>query len=138
MWVRTAPSLFDSFASLLEMPGASQCAVPSATLVPVNVAEYTDRYEVWADLPGVPEDAVHVELSDGILRIRGERRAQDVGEGATLRCCERRVGVSERALRFGDSVDVNSINARLRDGVLHVTLPKADHLRTRQIPIHAN
>ena len=96
-----------------------------------------DNFLVQAELPGLKREDISLSLHDGLLTIAGERRhekAQD--EKATLRN-ERFFGRFERTITLPMQVDGTRVQAGYEDGILTVTLPKAEAAKPRQIEIAA-
>jgi HSP20 family protein len=112
-------------------------AAPSGRNWPHMELKETDgEYRVLAELPGMDEKDVDVSFRDGVLTIRGEKRAEASDRDRTV--SERWYGRFERSLALGD-VDEGKASARFDKGVLTVTLPKSAKAqdRTRRIPINA-
>lgn len=106
-------------------------------------APTTDMYEtkkqfvVNVELPGVTDKDIHLSLTDDVLTIKGERQwAGDVEEGSRHRR-ERWFGKFERAFSLSTPVDAGQVKATYRDGVLTVTLPKAEENKPKEIKIEA-
>ena len=96
--------------------------IPGAWRPPVDVWEEGDSYHVRVDLPGVASGDVSVEIEEGVLHIRGERRtAGSVPHGDFLRA-ERPHGRFALSMALPASVDSRGIEARQRDGVLELVL----------------
>ena len=87
------------------------------------------QIEVTADLPGVDEKNVKVELRDGFLYISGEREVHGKQDGVKLYHEERSEGSFERTLTLPCAVDKSGIEASFKDGVLRVVLPKTAEAR---------
>jgi HSP20 family protein len=103
----------------------------------VDIFETKDAICVRAELPGVEKDAVSVEVKDGVLTLRGERKHEkEVGEENYHRI-ERTYGAFHRAFTLPSSVDEARVTARMKDGVLEVDLPKKEQAKPRHIPIAA-
>jgi HSP20 family protein len=102
----------------------------------VDLVEYEDRIELLADLPGLSERDIEVQYEDGTLSLRGERKAPAT-EGRVLRQ-ERTATRYARSFALGEEVDVDRIEAAMRDGVLRITLPKSERARPRHIPVTVN
>ena len=106
-------------------------AVPS-----MNVSETPQAIRVEAELPGVQEDHVHVELVGDTLTIRGEKRAEQ--SDAHYHIVERTYGTFARSVRLPFAPDPNQVRAAFEHGVLTVTLPKAaPQSRSHRIPVRA-
>jgi len=102
---------------------------------PLSVYEYADRFLVECDVPGVKLDDITVQLNDGVLEISGERRVREDNGGVKTTMNERRFTKFSRKLQLGKDVEVNGVDAELDNGVLRVTVPKAESVMPRQIQI---
>jgi len=102
----------------------------------LEVRESEREYKVTAELPGLEEADVEVLFEDGVLTLRGEKRAET--EDRSRAFSERIYGRFERRLSLGD-IDEDRIQASFRNGVLTITAPKSEdsQSRTRRIPINA-
>lgn len=101
----------------------------------VDVEETDDAYLVEAEVPGVSQDDLQVEVSGGVLRISGELKERErVG---ILRRRTRRTGQFEFQTTLPSAVDSNAISASLHDGVLTVRVPKAAEAKPRRIEVTA-
>lgn len=103
----------------------------------VEVFERGNNLVVRADLPGLSRENVDVELDDDALIIRGERRSDVEDEDEGFYRSERSYGSFYRAIPLPEGIDASGCNARFRDGVLEVTLPKPAQQpsRTRRIDV---
>ena len=90
----------------------------------LDLYETDAAFILEADLPGVKEQDVAVEVEDGDLVLRGKRSLERVRTEGNLYWRERRAGQFVRRLRLPASVDQEQIRVEFRDGVLRVTLPK--------------
>jgi HSP20 family protein len=110
----------------------------TATWVPaVDIHEYTDRFELYVDIPGVEPNSVELTLEDGVLTLSGERvqrSAKSDGEPQSRRT-ERSQGQFYRRFVLPDTVDSEKVNATGKDGVLTVTIPKQPKALPRRIQI---
>lgn len=110
----------------------------SSHFPPVNIYNHAQAVQVVAELPGVDREQLDISFVDGVLTLKGERRAafnaaQD--QGAYLRQ-ERRMGRFEKTIQIPMEIDADGIQASLKEGVLVLDLPKADRARTRQILVN--
>ena len=96
----------------------------------VDVAEDDQKFELFADLPGVAQADLDIQVEKDTLTIRGERKLARKGE--------RNVGAFSRSFTLPKHVDVEKIAASLKDGVLTLTLPKRPEAQPRQIKIAIN
>jgi len=99
-----------------------------------DIFETNDAIVVVADMPGVDESTVDITLEKNILTIDG-RVESDLPEGFVRRHSEYEVGDYHRAFTLSDEVAREGIEARVRSGVLRLTLPKAGPARARKIPV---
>jgi HSP20 family protein len=104
---------------------------------PVDLVELDDHFELRADLPGVSDDDVSIEVQDGTLTISGERRAEDRKEGAGWYRYERSFGSFSRSLTLPEGVDADAIEANFEGGVLEVRIPKPEERKPRRVEIKA-
>jgi HSP20 family protein len=120
----------------LQVPGAGD--LPTATFPgTVDLYEEADRLVARVDLPGVAKDDVKITLKDEVLTITAERREPKRPEGSTLYRNERIWGTFQRSLYIPIAVKADEVHAAYRDGVLTVTMPKAEEAKPRQITIRA-
>jgi HSP20 family protein len=139
--------LFDDFfrgwPSLASLPGrmldfdpfrraAEPLMTTNGALAPnVDVAETDDGYEITADLPGLDEKDIAVSVSDGVLTIKGEKRAERQEKRKDYYLAERSYGAMQRSFRLPDTVDPEKISAEYRKGVLTVNLPRSKEAKSR-------
>jgi HSP20 family protein len=100
-----------------------------------DVHETAEAYVIRMDLPGVSQKDVKVSILGDTLTIRGERKVEQVHEKENIHYRERRSGSFERAFTLAAPVRADQVRASYRDGVLEVTVPKAEEARTREIEI---
>lgn len=113
-----------------------------ATVVgsPVTDVREDDKQFIFSvDLPGVRREDVQVSLDEGVLSISAERRGESATEPAAgqVRLRERFVGRFTRRFSMGTSVASEGVRASLRDGVLVVTVPKAEVAKPKSIEVTA-
>ncbi len=104
----------------------------------LDVAERGDAYVIHAELPGVSPDQVDVSFEQNVLTIRGTKPASfDVAAEGELRmfAAERVHGSFERSVRLPEFVDAEKIDANFANGLLTVTVPKAQAAQPRKITI---
>lgn len=105
-----------------------------------EIAETDDGYTVAAELPGLGRDNVEVVVDEGILTIRGEKKAAEKKEGKSYLFSERAYGAFERRFSLPETVRQEAISAAYENGVLTLTLPKRPEAKKpepRQIKIKA-
>lgn len=99
---------------------------------PVDIYEDQDALIVLADLPGVSAAGLNVHVDQGILTIEGKVDTADAGD---LLMQEFDLTSFYRQFRIAETIDTEKIRASLKNGVLHLTLPKVEKARPRQIPV---
>ncbi|MFQ5458618.1 MAG: Hsp20/alpha crystallin family protein [Myxococcota bacterium] len=104
---------------------------------PVDIHETEDSFELSVELPGVKKEDVTLEVKEGIVSVKGERRQEKDVEEKNVHRIERRYGSFYRAFNVPSNVDASRVKAAYKDGVLRITLPKAEEARPRQIEIAA-
>lgn len=104
----------------------------------VDMYEFSDRYLIIADLPGVPGDRVEVTLLDDELTIQGDPIDPVAGtvDGAPIKT-ERRTGTLRRVVEVPQGVDAEKISARCHDGLLEVILPKSVSASPRAVRVES-
>ena len=110
---------FRSLAQLEPVWSRKLAATPA-----VDVSETDKAYEIAAELPGMDEKNIEVNLTDGGLTIKGEKKEEREETKKDYYVSERRYGSFERYFGLPDGVDANKIEATFRNGLLKVTLPK--------------
>ncbi len=102
----------------------------------VDIFETDQEITLLADMPGVPADKVTVDLRDGVLTISGDVTPWE-GPEETDVLVEFEIGKYYRQFTLSDAIDQDKIDAKLEDGVLRLTLPKAQKAVPRQIAVKA-
>jgi HSP20 family protein len=103
-------------------------------LPPADIYETTDSIVVLAEMPGVSSDGVDITLERHVLTIRG-RNAANEHAGYQRVYGEYADGDYERVFTLSEAIDRDRIEATLKDGVLHLVLPKAEVARARKIQL---
>ena len=101
----------------------------------IDVAVEKDNVIVSADLPGLTKDDVSVTLQDNYLTIRGEKKQETEKRETNYFMNERIYGSFTRTIELPVAVNASKIDARFKDGVLHVTLPKTEEAKPKQIEV---
>ena len=108
---------------------------PGRTYVPdVDIYETPDSLWLRADMPGVDEQSISVQLDDGVLTIEGQVDVKAY-ENVTPLYTEYNVGNYVRRFSLSSDVDSERIVARMQNGVLALELPKAERAKPRRIPL---
>ena len=119
------------FSRLFDAPAAStQRWVPA-----MDLTEAEDHFLLKADLPGLTDEDVSIELQDGTLTISGERQAEHVSREKGWHRIERSFGRFSRALALPDGVNPDGVTAEFDKGVLSIRIPKPEERKPRRISI---
>lgn len=102
---------------------------------PVNIFETNDHYVVEADLPGVTKDGLEITVEDNELTIIGRRNDLQEVPNAEVLYQETRPGDFRRVFELDPTIDTSKINAKMQQGVLTLTLPKAEKVKPRKITV---
>ena len=103
----------------------------------LNVGGTPQSVEIYAFAPGVDPQSIEVDLDRGVLTIAGERKPDlTEGEKVTAHINERFHGRFRRVLTLPDDVDPNAVEARYRDGVLHISIKRREEAQPRRINVH--
>ncbi len=103
----------------------------------VDIVETDSALEIVADMPGVTKDSVEITLEQRVLRIQG-RTDLSLPEGVAPLYLEYQPGDYERAFTLSEAVDPAGIEARVRNGVLYLRLPKAGPAKLQRIEVRAD
>jgi HSP20 family protein len=129
--------LFDDILRGSSM-GSSQGMAGGMIAPHVNVSETDNEFRVTAELPGVTEDDIQVDVHDNMLMIRGEKKLEHKDEKENFHFIERSYGTFQRNLQLPFAVDPDQVKADFENGVLTVTIPKnAQQQRARRIQVQA-
>ena len=134
-WRSPFDNLFDAFfgedSRLPVLPG-------NAAFTPrIDVKEDDVSYEISAELPGLEEKDIEISVADGSLVLRGEKSSDsEEKEGKYFRQ-ERIYGRFERAFHLPDGVEAEKIEAKFKNGILAITLPKKEEAKkvVRQVEV---
>jgi HSP20 family protein len=133
--------LRDELDRLFETPfgdGARGSQLLSLWNPAVDVFEDKDNVIVSAEIPGMKKEDIDVSLHDGALTLSGERKTEAKFENAETCRTERYVGRFHRTVTMPVSVKNDQVKAQYKDGILTITLPKAEEAKAKQITINAN
>lgn len=102
----------------------------------VDIKETDQAFTVEAELPGMSKDDVKVTVDDGVLTIKGERRQEEETEDKKMHRIERFYGSFMRRFTLPDNVDENSVKANFKDGLLTLTINKAEPKEPKAIEVN--
>ena len=95
----------------------------------MNVSEIENNYLVMMDLPGVEKKDVDINLSNGILTVSGERKTSEKCDGNNRIWHESTYGTFSRSFELTSNIVEDKIKANFKDGVLNITIPKAEEIK---------
>ena len=104
----------------------------------VNVTEDKDNYFVRAELPGLKAEELNIAVTGNSLTISGERKIPSEGDDVRYHRREREAGSFSRIIALPGDVEVDNVEAGLIDGILTVTVPKAEVAKPKQITVKQN
>jgi len=125
--------LFDSFLSYRTL---DDDGVVSSHFVPAtDVAEFDDHYLVTVDLPGLKKDDLKITLENNSLTISGEKKFENEEKKDSYHRIERGYGKFERSFTLPKFVKAEKIDANFKDGVLSLSVPKAEEAKQKTIEV---
>jgi len=134
-------NLRDDLDTLLDLPfwntSGRQSQLFSGWTPALDLYQNNDNIVAVIELPGMRKEDIEISLQDGTLTISGERKEERGTEDGATRT-ERYTGKFRRSITLPTRVDANKVNATYKDGILTVTLPKAEEAKPKQIQINLN
>jgi len=125
--------LFDRFFDEWDMPSLFD---EDTKWVPAfDITENEKEYLISAELPGIDIKDVDITLSDGLLTVKGEKKHEKEDKGEDYHRIERRYGSFNRSFRIPGKVDTDKVDANYKNGILKLTLPKAEESKTKKIEV---
>lgn len=135
-------SMLDEFERMRQMmdrmAGETEGAFPIARagVFPlVNLTENKDNFFIRAELPGVEKDDLEISATSNSVLISGERKIPQEEEGARYHRREREAGKFSRIITLGAEIQSDKVDAGLKNGVLTITIPKAEIAKPKQITV---
>ena len=124
------------FNTFFDQPGAARGNGVSRRWIPaMDLVESAEHYVLRADLPGLSDEDVNVQLEDNTLTISGERKAEHEGQQEGYYRLERAFGPFSRSLTLPDGVDPDGVQAHFDRGVLEIRIAKPEQKKPRQVQI---
>ncbi|MFL6528125.1 MAG: Hsp20/alpha crystallin family protein [Chthoniobacterales bacterium] len=127
--------------SLFEMPLWSgfgrQSQLFSAWTPALDVYQNNDNVVAMIELAGMKKEDIEISLHDGMLTISGERKGETAQDDKAERS-ERFIGKFRRSITLPTRIDANKVSANYKDGILTVTLPKAEEAKPKQIQVNVD
>jgi HSP20 family protein len=109
---------------------SNRCTVPA-----LDIVEKENEIVVNAELPGTKKEDIKITFENNILTLSSEQKPSEVSEKETVLLKEIRNSGFNRSVKFGFGVDAAKISAEMSNGVLTITLPKAEEAKPKQIEV---
>ncbi|HEX4952976.1 MAG TPA: Hsp20/alpha crystallin family protein [Thermoanaerobaculia bacterium] len=101
----------------------------------VDVKETPEAFMIHAELPGLTKEDIHITMEDNVLRLSGERKFEKKEEKDNYHRIERAYGAFSRSFTLGTGVLADKVKAEFKDGMLMITVPKAEEVKPRRIQV---
>ena len=101
----------------------------------LDVIEDEKGYVIVVELPGVSKKDVHVNLDNGVLTLSGEKKLEKVEGKSEYQIVGRSYGSFSQSIRLGDAIEGAKAEAKFRDGLLSIRIPKSEAARPKEIPV---
>lgn len=101
----------------------------------VDIVEEDNAYVAKVELPGVSKEDVKISMQDNVLTIRGEKKAEKKAREGNMHRIERYSGSFQRSFSLPNSVKNDRIEAEFKDGILTITMPKAEEAKAKEIEV---
>lgn len=132
-------NLRDEINSFFELPFRSSFARAGQLFTgwspALDLYQSNDNLIAVVELPGMRKEDIEISLHDGTLTISGERKRESSSNDDKAERTERYIGTFRRSIALPTRVDANKVSATYRDGILTVTLPKAEEVKPKQIQV---
>jgi HSP20 family protein len=135
--LREMVSLRDAMNSLLQESFVHPIGLRAdgAEMLPLDISENENEFVVKASLPGVRPEDVQITAHGDTLTIRGVIKGEEEKKGDHYHLRERRFGEFQRTVKLSSAISADKAEARFEDGVLTLTLPKAEGAKPKQIKV---
>ena len=134
-------NLRDELDTLFDLPFWSnfgrQTQLFSGWTPALDLYQNNDNLIAVVELPGMRKEDIEISLHDGMLTISGERKSE-TREGDKAERTERYIGRFRRSITLPTRVDANKVSATYKDGILTITLPKAEEAKPKQIQVNVS
>lgn len=120
-----------------ELDQGVSSAVTADWIPPADIEEYSDRFVLKLDVPGVDVAAIDITLDKGVLSVSGERARVADDKAVERTRTERPYGRFHRRFTLPDTVDAANVHATGRNGIIEVTIPKQPKAQPRRIQVAA-
>lgn len=143
-WTPTGDLVRDRFSRLFEdafndmlrpFAGEGENLASRSWMPPVDIRETAEGLTLHIDLPGLRKEDVNITLENNVLTVSGERRFEGDQKNDTFHRLERSYGAFTRSFTLAPTVATDKVQANFQDGVLTLSLPKAEESKPRKIAI---
>jgi len=111
-------------------------SMPAAGVFPLtNVTEDSSNYYVRAELPGMQPDELNIQVTSDGISISGERKIPEEANGVKYHRREREAGKFSRSINLPGEINANAVEARMDNGILTITMPKAEVAKPKKITV---
>jgi HSP20 family protein len=125
--------LFSDFR--VRTPLGEEEITQGAWVPPVDIYETSDSIVLEAELPGLTKDNIVVEVKDSTLTLKGDKKFEREVKEENYHRVERSYGGFQRAFTLPSTVQQDKVKAKFRDGILEITIPKAEEAKPKQIKV---
>jgi HSP20 family protein len=129
--------LFNTFFEAPGQAGNGGTGMANRWIPAMDLVEEDEHYVLRADLPGMKEGDVNIELENNVLSVSGERKHESTDKGKGFYRMERASGSFSRSLTLPEGVDAEAIAASFEDGVLELRIPKPEQRKPHRVRISA-
>jgi HSP20 family protein len=123
------------FGTVFDAPTPGNSNTLRRWMPAMDLVETEDHFVLRADLPGLNEGDVNIEVEDGVLTVSGERKAEHETTKEGYHRVERAFGTFSRSLTLPEGVDAEAVTASFDRGVLEIRIPKPEQRKPRKISI---
>jgi len=117
-------------------PKSTDGSISTAEWAPaVDIKEDSDKFVLYADIPGVKPEEIEVRMEAGILTLTGEKKSEVKTEKEGYKRIERTFGSFYRRFSLPDSANAEAISAKFKNGVLEITIPKREAVKPKRIDV---
>ena len=124
------------FNTVFDTPAANGGATLRRWMPAMDLVETQDHFVLRADLPGLSEEDVNIEVEDRVLTVSGERKTEHETTKEGYHRVERAFGAFSRSLTLPDGVNAEAVEASFGRGVLEIRIPKPEQRKPRKIAIN--
>ena len=132
------PWAFPDFGGLSRFfdPAFAERVGPGRAIAPaVDITESDEQYTITAEVPGVQRDDLTLEIHEGTLTLRGEKKSERDEETERGRRLERSYGAFSRSFTMPSDAELSKVAATFKDGVLRIAVPKKPEAKPEQVAI---